>query len=61
MTFGILQRCQALFSAHLQMQRKTFDAGTQFLCTITMERLAKAQEEEAKGEVITDPVVQLLK
>lgn len=42
------------------MQRKTFDMDAQVLGTITVESLAKAEEEEAKGHPISDPAVQLL-
>ena len=59
--FGILQRRQALRSARLQTRRKTFDRDARILSSVTKERLAKAQEEEERGEPISDPAVRLLR
>jgi len=60
MAFGIMQRRQALFSAHLQMRRKTFESDAWLLSSITLESLAKAQEDESQGRQICDPAIQLL-
>jgi hypothetical protein len=59
-TFGILQHCQVLGSARLQMLRKTFERDAQILSSITAEKLCKAQEEEKKNALISDPAVRLL-
>ena len=56
-----MQRRQALFSARLQMRRKTFESDAHLLSSITLERMAKAQDEEAQGRQISDPVIQLLR
>ena len=55
--FGILQRRQVLFSARLQMRRKTFDTDARLLSTITLEKLEKARQEEEKNLPISDPAV----
>ncbi|KIJ13524.1 hypothetical protein PAXINDRAFT_13640 [Paxillus involutus ATCC 200175] len=59
-TFGIQQRRQVLASARLQMQRKTFEKDAHLLSTITVEKLQRAQEQEANGLPISDPAVRLL-
>ena len=59
--FSILQRRQALFSARLQMHRKTFDSDVRILSSITLENLAKAQDDESQGRQISDPAIQLLR
>ena len=59
--FGILQRRQALYSARVQMRRKTFDADARLLSTITVEKLKQAQVEEGKNVPISDPAVRLLR
>lgn len=59
--FGILQRRQALHSAHVQMRRKTFDADARLLSTITVEKLKLVQTKEEKGIPISDPAVHLLR
>ena len=60
MVFGIMQQQQALYSTHIQMPHKNFDADTQILMSITPEKLEQAQEEEVKNVPISDPVVWLL-
>jgi Helitron helicase-like domain at N-terminus len=61
LAFGILQRRQALGSARVQMQRKTFEKDAQILSTITTEKLEKAQAEEERGAKVSDPAVRLLR
>jgi len=58
--FGIQQRRQALFSARLQMQRRTFEHDAQLLSTVTVEKLQQAQHEEEARKPISDPSVRLL-
>jgi hypothetical protein len=59
--FGIVQRRQALYSARLQMRRKTFDTDARLLSTITLEKLEKARKEEEDNLPISDPAVCLLR
>jgi len=58
--FGIAQRRQALYSAHLQMRRKTFESDARLLSTITLEKLEQARNEEENKLPISDPAVRLL-
>ncbi|THU78170.1 hypothetical protein K435DRAFT_700671 [Dendrothele bispora CBS 962.96] len=60
-TFGILQKRQALESARIQMHSSTVDRDAAILSTITSKKLKKAAEEESKGEPISDPAVRLLR
>ncbi|KIK23468.1 hypothetical protein PISMIDRAFT_100334, partial [Pisolithus microcarpus 441] len=59
--FGILQRRQALGSARIQMQRKTFQRDARLLSTITVDKMQQAQEEEERHSPISDPAIRLLR
>lgn len=59
-SFGILQRRQALGSARLQMNQQQFEREARLLATLTAEKLQKACDEENRGLSISDPVVRLL-
>ena len=59
--FGISQRRQALTSAHIQMQRQTFEREARLLSSITAEKLNLARTEEDKGLPISDKTVRALK
>jgi hypothetical protein len=59
-SFGILQRRQALLSARLQMRGPQFEREARMIATITAAKLQKACEEEDRGLPISDPVVRLL-
>nr|VWO93936.1 Vacuolar protein sorting-associated protein 4 [Ganoderma boninense] len=59
--FGILQRRQALGSARVQMRRHNFEREARTLSTITVDKMRRAQAQEAAGEPITDPAVNTLK
>lgn len=59
--FGIAQRRQALYSARLQMRRKTFESDARLLSTITLEKLEQARNEEENKLPISDPAVRLLR
>lgn len=61
LSFGILQRRQALFSAKIQMRRPNFERDARILATITAQKLQVACEEEESGRQISDPAVQLLR
>lgn len=61
MAFGIIQHCQALCSARLQIQRKTFEAEARLLSTIMVEKLEQARIEEEKHLPISNPAVCLLR
>src|ERR1700722_16584890 len=43
------------------MRRKNFEKDAHIISSITTEKLAKAQAEEAKGIPISDPAIRLLK
>ena len=58
--FGILQKRQALGSARLQMERRSFDRDAHILSRIRPQDLLKAQEQEMRQEPITDAGVKLL-
>ena len=58
--FGIMQRCQVLLSARLQMNWKTFERDAQLLSTLTLKKLQIVQEAEEKNIPISDPLIQLL-
>ncbi|KIK13897.1 hypothetical protein PISMIDRAFT_17662 [Pisolithus microcarpus 441] len=60
MCFGILQKRQALGSARVQMQCKTFQRDSHLLSTITVETMRQAQEEEDRNQPLTDPAIRLL-
>ncbi|KIK21584.1 hypothetical protein PISMIDRAFT_103835 [Pisolithus microcarpus 441] len=59
--FGILQRWQALGSARVQMQWKSFQRDSRLLSTITVDAMHQAQEEEEQNQAITDPAIRLLR
>jgi hypothetical protein len=59
--FGILQRRQALSSARVQMQRRSFDHDAQLLSTISADRLKHAAQEEEDNMPHSDEAVRLLK
>lgn len=61
MAFGIQQRREALFSAKLQIRRKTFEADAPLLSTITSDKLRLASLQEAHSEPITDHAVRALR
>ncbi|KIK29098.1 hypothetical protein PISMIDRAFT_6979 [Pisolithus microcarpus 441] len=58
--FGILQKRQALGSARIQMQRKTFQRDARLLLTITVDKMQRTQEEEERHLPISDPAIRLL-
>ena len=59
--FGISQRRQALTSARVQMEQKTFEQDARLMSTVTAAKLEAAKQEEEKGLPISDPAVQTLK
>ena len=59
--FGISQRRQALASARVQMQRKTFERDARLMSLVTTAKLEAAKQEEEKGLPISDPAVRTLK
>ena len=59
--FGISQRRQALTSAKVQMQRKSFERDARLMALVTTAKLEAAREEEEKGLSISDPAVRMLK
>jgi len=59
--FGISQRRQALTSARVQMQRKTFERDARLMSTVTVAKLEAAKQEEEKGLPISDPAIRTLK
>ena len=59
--FGISQRRQALASAKVRMQRKTFERDARLISTVTIAKLEAAQKEEEKGLPISDLAVRTLK
>jgi len=59
--FGISQRRQALMSARVQMQRKTFERDARLMASVTAAKLEAAKQEEEKGLPISDPAVRVLK
>ena len=59
-SFGIIQRRQALASARIQMNQRQFEREARLLTTITLEKLQKACDEEEKGLVISDAAVRQL-
>ncbi len=61
MCFGILQRRQALLSACLEMRRPNFEQEARLLATVTQEKLRVAVEEEQRGHIVSDPVIQALR
>lgn len=60
-SFGILQRRQALLSARIQMRRPNFERDARLLANVTAQKLQQAIEEEEQGKSISDPGVQLLR
>lgn len=58
--FGIWQRRQVLGSARVEMNRRDFERDAQILETITVEALQKAEQEEKRGQMISDPAVKVL-
>ncbi|KAH9943739.1 hypothetical protein B0H21DRAFT_823608 [Amylocystis lapponica] len=58
---GIQQRRQALGSARLQMRRGDFLRDSHILSTITIADLDDAAAQEARGEMVTNAAVKLLK
>ena len=59
--FGISQRRQALTSARVQMEWKTFERDARLMSTVTVAKLEAAKQEEEKGLPISDPGVRTLK
>ena len=59
--FGISQRRQALASARVQMERKTFERDARLMSTVTAAKLEAAKREEEKGLPISDTAVHALK
>ena len=60
-TFGILQRRQALGAAHVEMKRKKFEEDARLMSTITAAKLEEARIQEEKHQPIADPAVRLLR
>lgn len=60
-SFGIVQRRQALGSARVQMKRKDFERTARVISTITVEQLKEAQREEEAHQPISNPAVRLLR
>ena len=58
--FGIQRKREALASARIQMKRSSFQKDARILSTISLGRLERAQEQEARGLPISDPAVRLL-
>ena len=58
--FGIVQQCQVLYSAWLQMHWKIFDTDARLLSTIMLNKLEKAHKEKEDNLPISDPAVCLL-
>ena len=61
MCFGILQRRQALLLARLEMRRPNFEQEARLLATVTQEKLWAAVEQEQRGHIVSDPVIQALR
>jgi len=59
--FGISQRRQALMSAKIQMQRKTFERDARLMASVTTAKLEAAKQEEENGLPISDPAIRTLK
>ncbi|KAJ3555225.1 hypothetical protein NM688_g2694 [Phlebia brevispora] len=59
--FATLQRRQALRSARMQMERRGFERDMQLLSTVTVDKLKKAEDEEARHLPISDPAVLALR
>jgi hypothetical protein len=59
--FSMLQKREALNSARIQMHRKDFEREALALCSLTVNDLKQAQEEEAEQRVPTNPRVRLLR
>lgn len=59
--FSIIQKRKALLSARLQMKRRDFESVAPLLSSISVEDLRRAEEEEARGEPISNARVQLLR
>ncbi|KIL55634.1 hypothetical protein M378DRAFT_90614 [Amanita muscaria Koide BX008] len=60
-SFGILQRREALGSARIQMRRKNFEHDARIMCSITLEQLQQARAEEESGIPISNPAVRLMR
>ena len=60
-TFSMLQKREALNSARVQMHRKDFERDSLALCSVTVEDLRQAQEEEAEQRVPSNPRVRVLR
>lgn len=61
LAFGIEQRRQALKSARIQMNRRTFESDARVLSTISVRDLQQAAKEESEKRPISNPAVRLLK
>ncbi|PSS37626.1 hypothetical protein PHLCEN_2v553 [Hermanssonia centrifuga] len=61
LTFGILQRREALESARLQMSRRDFERDGQLMSAITLAQFETARGEEEKGLPISDPALRALR
>jgi hypothetical protein len=59
--FGIEQHREALGSACVQMNWRSFERDARILSNITSSHLANAQAQEEKGEPITDPAIRMLR
>ena len=59
--FGIAQRREALGSARVQMDRRTFEREARTISSITSQKLEEAAAQEEKGLPISDQSVRLLK
>lgn len=59
--FGILQRREALLSAKIQMNRVDFKREAALLQSVTQERMKRAAEEEANGQMISDVGIKALR
>ena len=59
--FGILQKCEALLSARLQMRQTNFDHDAHILASITKQTLQQAADQEAHGRAVSDQAILLLR
>ena len=61
LSFGILQRREALLAARLQIQHQTFERDAHTIASITLDKLKKSAQEEAENKPTSDPAIRLLK
>ncbi|PSR77379.1 hypothetical protein PHLCEN_2v7930 [Hermanssonia centrifuga] len=59
--FGIIQKRDALNSAHVQMLRADFERDAHVMTTLSVDKLREAQREEERGLPTSDPAVRLLR